>query len=191
MSSADQASTEASASEDSGTTESTTPLVDELTFIEDGRRVVLVIDEELYPRDAIYGAAYLFVDRAWIFLSRIGDKQVEVRLKPKGDTDSAALEALAGEFANELLNQVLRVRIGDSTGRIREYYMARAFFSTTTQSSIDQLLAELDEEELADDDLEISVPWDAPDGQAPSSDDQGSASGAADAGLNDGELAGG
>ncbi len=147
-------------------------LQDEIAFVEDGRRVALSIDEELYPRDAIYGAAYLFVDRAWVFLSRTADKQVEVRLKPKGDTDSAGLEALAGEFANELLNQVLRVRIGDSTGRIREYYMARAFFSTTTQSSIDQLLAELDEEELADDDLEISVPWDAPDAGG---DDEGPA----------------
>ncbi|RME23239.1 MAG: His-Xaa-Ser system protein HxsD [Deltaproteobacteria bacterium] len=146
-------------------------LQDEIAFVEDGRRVALTLDEELYPRDAILGAAYLFVDRAWVFLSRPGDRQVEVRLKPKGDTDSAALEALAGEFANELLNQVLRVRIGESTGRIREYYMARAFFSTTTQSSIDQLLAELDEEELADDDLEISVPWDTPEPAADTPDE--------------------
>lgn len=137
-------------------------MVDELTWLEDGRRVAIVVDEELYPRDAVYGAAYLFVDRCWVFLSRPGDKQVEVRLKPKGEATRDQLEALAGEFANELLNQVLRVRIGDSTGKIREYYMARAFFSTTTQSSIDQLLAELDEEELAEDDLEIQVPWDAP-----------------------------
>ena len=137
-------------------------LVDELIWLDDGRRVAFVIDEDLYPRDAVYGAAYLFVDRCWIYLSRPGDKQIEVRLKPKGDSSPELLESLAGEFANELLNQVLRVRIGDSTGKIREYYMARAFFSTTTQSSIDQLLAELDDEELAEDDLEISVPWDAP-----------------------------
>lgn len=137
-------------------------LVDELTWLEDGRRVALIVDEELYPRDAVYGAAYLFVDRCWVYLSRPADKQIEVRLKPKGETTPAALEALAGELANELLNQVLRVRIGDSTGKIREYYMARAFFSTSTQSNIDQLLAELDEEELAEEDLEISVPWDAP-----------------------------
>lgn len=139
-------------------------MVDELTWVDDGRRVALVVDEDLYPRDAVYGAAYLFVDRCWVFLSRPADKRIEVRLKPKGDSSPELLEALAGEFANELLNQVLRVRIGDSTGKIREYYMARAFFSTATQSNIDQLLAELDEEELAEDDLEIQVPWDAPQG---------------------------
>lgn len=149
-------------SDTSEQTDEAQALVDELTWLEDGRRVALVVDEELYPRDAVYGAAYLFVDRCWVFLSRPGDKQIEVRLKPKGESSQELLESLAGEFANELLNQVLRIRIGDSTGKIREYYMARAFFTTSTQSSIDQLLAELDEEELAEDDLEISVPWDAP-----------------------------
>ena len=37
--------------------------------------------------------------------------------------------------------------------------MARAFLSHPAQNSIDALLAELDAEELAEDDLEISVPW--------------------------------
>lgn len=142
-------------------------LSEEITWLEDGQRVALVIDEELYPRDAIYGAAYLFVDRCWVFLDRPSDRKVEVRLKPKGPSSPEILQALAGEFANELLNQVLRVRIGDSTRKIREYYMARAFFSTSTQSSIDQLLAELDEEELAQDDLEIQVPWEASAAAAP------------------------
>jgi len=154
----------------------TEALTDELTWLEDGQRVALVVDESLYPLDAIYGAAYLFVDRCWIFLDRAADQKVQVRLKPKADSSPDILAALAGEFANELLNQVLRVRIGDSTRKIREYYMARAFFSTSTQSSIDQLLAELDEEELAEDDLEISVPWDSPAdaaGAAAGGDDRG------------------
>ena len=132
-------------------------LVDELTYLEDGRRVSFTLDETLYPLDAIYGAAYLFVDRCYLFLDRPADRKVEVRLRPRQEGE--ALEALAGEFANELLNQVLRHRISASTSRIREYYMARAFFSAPAQASIDQLLAELDAEEMADDDLEISVPW--------------------------------
>ena len=138
--------------------------MEELTYAADERRVSFTVSEELYPLDAIYGAAYLFVDRCYVFLDRPGDKQVEVRLKSREPADEAALESLAGEFANELLNQVLRFRIGESTGRIREYYMARAFFSTPAQASIDQLLAELDAEEMAEDDLEISVPWENADG---------------------------
>jgi His-Xaa-Ser system protein HxsD len=133
--------------------------LDELTYTEDGRRVSFVLDEDLYPSDAIYGAAYVFLDRAFIFLSRPGDKQVQVRLKTKDP--NADLEALAGEFANALLDQCVRFQVAESTGRIREYYMARAFFTTPAQSSIDALLAELDAEELEEDDLEIEVPWEA------------------------------
>ncbi len=138
--------------------------LEELSYAADERRVSFVLDEEIYPRDAIYGAAYLFVDRAWIFLTRPGDKQVEVRLKPKDPeaTSVEALDAIAGEFANELLNQLLRTRVGESTRDLREYYMARAFFGDDTRASIDALLAELDAEELAEDELEVSVPWDSP-----------------------------
>ena len=92
----------------------------ELRYELSERAVHLSVDEELFPLDAIYGASYLFVDRCYVFLARPGDKQVSVRLKTKGEADEAQLEALAGEFANELLNQVLRFRIGQSTARIRE-----------------------------------------------------------------------
>ncbi len=133
--------------------------LDELVWSTDGRRVSFTLDEAIYPRDAVYGAAYLFVDRCFVFLSRPADQRIEVRLKPKGEADAAALEALAGELCNELLNQVLRFRLAESTGRIREYTFARAFFSTPTNASIDALLAELDAEELASDPLEVEVPW--------------------------------
>ena len=133
--------------------------MEELTWLEDGRRVSFTLNEELYPREAVFGAAYLFVDRCFVFLHRPGDKQVEVRLKSKEPSTPEALEALAGEFANALLDQVVRFHVAERTGRLREYTMARAFFTTPAQSSIDQLLAELDAEELMEDDLEIEVPW--------------------------------
>lgn len=120
--------------------------------------LTFTISEDLYPLDAIYGAAYLFVDRCWILLDRPADRQVSVRLTSKTDEP---LKSVEGEFCNELLNQVLRFRIGESTRQIREYTMARAFFGDNTSASIDALLAELDDEELADDDLDIAVPWES------------------------------
>ncbi len=139
----------------------------------DEREIAFNLDEEVYPRDAIYGAAYLFIDRCYVYLSRPGDKKVRARLRSKEAATPEQLEALAGEFANELLNQLLRIRIGDSTARIREYYMARAFFTTESDSTINELLAELDDEEMEDDDLEIAVPWQkAPEGKlAPENSD--------------------
>jgi His-Xaa-Ser system protein HxsD len=123
------------------------------------RQIRFVIDERVYPRDAIYGAAYIFIDRCYVLLDRPSDQMVSVRLRSKEAASEAQLEALAGELANELLNQVLRMRVGESTARIREYYMARAFFATDGKSTIDQLLAELDAEEMAEAPLEIAVPW--------------------------------
>lgn len=137
----------------------TTDELEELSYATDGKRVSFTLDEALYPRDAIYGAAYLFVDRCFLFLTRPADDKVEVRLKPKEGEGNELLGKLAGEFANELLNQVVRIRVGESTAQIREYYMAKAFFADTNQTSIDALLAELDAEELEEDPLEISVPW--------------------------------
>jgi His-Xaa-Ser system protein HxsD len=113
----------------------------------------------VYPRDAVLGCAYLFVDRCYVYLTRPADKRLGVRLRAKGDTSEAILNALAGEFANELLNQVLRFRIGESSRRLREYTFAKAFFSQPARTSIDALLAELDAEDLAEDPLEIQVPW--------------------------------
>ena len=133
--------------------------LEELTWLEDGRRVSFTLSEEIYPREAILGAAYLFVDRCFIFLNRPADKEVEVRLKLKEPGSTEALETLAGDFANALLDQVVRFHVSDRTGRLREYTMARAFFTTPAQASIDQLLAELDAEEMMEDDLEIAVPW--------------------------------
>lgn len=132
-----------------------------LRFTTEARQVEFDVDEDLAPRDAILGAAYLFIDRCYVFLSRVEDKRVQVRLRLKVGTEASesALEAMAGEFANELLNQTLRFRLAESTRRLREYTMAKAFFTGGQRSSIDQLLAELDAEDLEADALEIKVPW--------------------------------
>ena len=129
--------------------------------IEDNK-VLFEIDEKIFPREAIFGAAYLFIEHSYIFFSRSVDQKILMTLKSKSG-EASNLEALVGEFSNELLNQVLRFRLSESTAKIREYYMARAFLSHPAQSSIDTLLAELDAEELEDDDLEISVPWESQD----------------------------
>jgi His-Xaa-Ser system protein HxsD len=138
--------------------DSETEVVD-FDFTLSEREVSFDIDEELYAIDAIYSASYLFIDRAYVFLARPADKKVRVRLRSKGEATPAELEALAGEFANELLNSQLRFRLGRATAGIREQYMARAFFGQRQSSTIAELLAELDSEELAEDPLEIAVPW--------------------------------
>jgi His-Xaa-Ser system protein HxsD len=122
------------------------------------------VDETVYPLEAIYGAAYLFVDRCFVFLSRPRPQAVNVRLTSRATASPAELETLAGEFMNELLSQAARLRLSQATARIREYYTAAALRAAASAPSVDDLLAELDAEELGDDPLEISVPWETKQG---------------------------
>lgn len=121
--------------------------------------VSFAVDESVYPLDAVYGACYLFLDKCFVFLSRSQSGTVDVRLTARGSATSAALDALAGEFGNELLNQSLRLRLSQATARIREYYTAAALRAAAATPSVDELLAELESEELLEDPLEIMVPW--------------------------------
>ncbi len=119
------------------------------------------LDETVYPLETIHGAAYLFVDRCFVFLSRPKPAVVNVRLTARASATTAELEALAGEFMNELLSQATRRHLAQSTARIREYYSAAALRAAAAAPSVDDLLAELDAEDLGDDPLEIAVPWEA------------------------------
>lgn len=122
-------------------------------------RIAFEVDESVYPLEAIYGAAYLFIEKCYVYLSRPKQGVVEVRLTARESASPAELDALAGEFANELLSQVTRIRLAQSTTRIREYYTAAALRAAASAPSVDDLLAELESEELLEDPLEIMVPW--------------------------------
>jgi len=86
-------------------------------------------------------------------------------LTSRGPATPAELDALAGEFVNELLSQATRLRLSQETARIREYYTAAALRAAASAPSVDDLLAELDSEELGDDPLEIQVPWEEKSGE--------------------------
>ena len=117
------------------------------------------VEENLYPLEAIYGACYLFLEKCFVYLSRPRPEVVGVRLTARQPSTPAQLDALAGEFGNELLSQSTRLRLAQSTARIREYYTAAALRAAASAPSVDELLAELESEELLEDPLEIMVPW--------------------------------
>ena len=125
------------------------------------------VDESIYPLEALYGASYLFLDRCFVFLSRTPSGAVTVRLTAREAASAEALDALAGEFGNELLSQVTRLRLSQSTARIREFYTAAALRAAASAPSVDELLAELESEELLEDPLEIMVPWEEKHGNKP------------------------
>jgi His-Xaa-Ser system protein HxsD len=135
------------------------PAQTQLEYAVGDRVVLLRVDTTIYPLDAIYGAAYIFIDRCFVLLARPAENEVVVRLKTKEAATEESLDNLAGEFANELLNQALRHKLAAATLPIRERYMSRAFFTPPAPpSAIDAILAELDAEELAGG-VDVQVPW--------------------------------
>ena len=87
--------------------------------------MTLSLDVGLYPRDVLYAAAYVFLDRAYVLLDR-QDPRFVVHLRAKRPLDEATLQAMAGEFENELLAQALRHQVVDANQRIIEDVVAVA-----------------------------------------------------------------
>ena len=87
--------------------------------------LTLSLDIGLYPRDVLYAAAYVFLDRAYVLLDRVESRFV-VHFRAKHPVEAATLQAMAGEFENELLAQALRHQVVDANQRIIEDVVAVA-----------------------------------------------------------------
>ena len=85
----------------------------------------LTINTMLYGRDALFQTCYKFTDRCYLFLEQVDAEVVEVELSAR--TSGADLEQIAGEFANELIDQRLRADIARETRTIREAIVTQAF----------------------------------------------------------------
>jgi His-Xaa-Ser system protein HxsD len=120
--------------------------------------VEVELDESLYPKDAIYGAAYVFIDRCYVHLDRVADRRVKVTLRAKsGAADTAAL---AGELENELLGQAWRRQIVDENRAYIESITTRALGGAAGPPGLDELLAmDIGSDTAFEDPLGIAMSW--------------------------------
>ncbi len=111
-----------------------------------------------YPLEAVYGAAYVFIDQAYLFLESNDGKKIKVFLKGKKKLNSNKLKELEGEFLNELLNSTVRIKLAKNNKKIREYVISQALLSAIGEEEVSQ---DSDKEEIKyeDDPLGIAVPW--------------------------------
>jgi His-Xaa-Ser system protein HxsD len=132
-------------------------------------KLTLSLDVGLYPRDVLYAAAYVFLDRAYLLLDRDGGRYL-VHFRTKQPLDEPSLRAMAGEFENELLAQTLRLRVVRANQKIIEGITALAIGSAAGYSDSDDAgagdIALVDMEEpgedgFLDDPLGIATPWES------------------------------
>jgi len=121
----------------------------------DKNEIKFLLDLKDYPIEAIYGAAYVFIDKAYLFLDSQSSKKIEVSLKGKKKLSKKQLENLKGEFLNELLNYAFRINLIKHNKKIREFIVGQALFSAVGEEGT------IKEDELGyqDDPLGIAVPW--------------------------------
>ncbi len=120
-------------------------------------KIVISVDPNLYPLKSIYGAAYVFLDRAYIFLDGEVKKEIYVHLKGKKRLTDKEIKNLADEFLNELLNYSLRYQISKDNRKIREYILGAALIGASGDN-IDES-TESCEKDWKKDPLGIAIPW--------------------------------
>ena len=125
----------------------------------------LALDSGLYPIDVIYGAAYALIDRAYVLLDREPNTKGKghrfvIHLRGKMELGDVGLQALSGEFGNELLSQALRRKVVKQNNSIIEEIVTQAI-AGATGASLPQDFVDDDDDDLdfLDDPLGIAVPW--------------------------------
>jgi His-Xaa-Ser system protein HxsD len=122
--------------------------------------VALRVDSGLYPLGALYGAAYIFIDRCYVLLGRPDATSYTVTLAwKKGTPEVVALRELAGEFMNELLSCAWRAKINEESRSIIEAVTAQAFAGAMGPPSLDDLEKFDFSEDAFEDPLGIAMSW--------------------------------
>ncbi|MFT6396365.1 MAG: His-Xaa-Ser system protein HxsD [Bradymonadia bacterium] len=127
--------------------------------------VTVTVDTSTYSSGSIMGAAYVFIDRCFVWLDANGESGFTVVLSGRAPMNDDSLGALSGEFANELLAQALREKIAEKNKALLETVVGRAVHGAMGPVSAepDFDLSELEALELDDepfeDPLGIAMSW--------------------------------
>ncbi|MGE4552303.1 MAG: His-Xaa-Ser system protein HxsD [Desulfovibrionaceae bacterium] len=96
-----------------------------VTGLEDGRLRIL-LQRECYQPEAARAAAYRFTNRCCVLLGTPDADHVQVLFEPLPDADTD-LEQIAKAFANEVLDQQLRLELEQRFGDLRDRIVRQAF----------------------------------------------------------------
>jgi His-Xaa-Ser system protein HxsD len=117
----------------------------------------ILVNQKIYPLEVVFGTAYIFLEKCYVFLDKHESGKILVRLRPKPECSAEDFERVAGEFENELINQALRRKIAQRTETVRDAIVHRALFSSLPESL--DLSLEDEQGDYLDDPLGIAVPW--------------------------------
>lgn len=129
--------------------------------------VRLNIKKKIYPKEVVMMAAYVFLDRCYVFIDQPDKDHFLVELRPKSKVEGD----LAGEFENQLIMNSLRLKIVRDTKMVRDMIFARAIGQSMPKKEergvlpnlppeVARLLESTDEDmDYNEDPLGIAIPW--------------------------------
>lgn len=126
----------------------------------EGDHVALTVNESVYPLEALYGAAYIFIDRCYVIIERPAEGSYRVVLSAKkADADVETLRSYAGEFANELLSCAWRHRITQDNRAVIEAVTMQAISGAMGPPSLEELSDFDFSSDAFEDPLGIAASW--------------------------------
>jgi His-Xaa-Ser system protein HxsD len=125
----------------------------------DEKRAILDVDATLYPLEAVYGAAYVFIDRCYVLLDRPSQDRFRIVITPKKLDDPSALRSWAGELANELVSCAWRHQIAQENRAVIESVTMQAMSGAMGAPSLDDLESFDFTSEAFEDPLGIAMSW--------------------------------
>jgi His-Xaa-Ser system protein HxsD len=127
---------------------------------------IIKIDKNLYPIDCIYTTSYMFLDKAYIFLTLDNENLINIYIKLKNEKEN--IDLFIDEFKNQLLNYATQHSLNQNTLEIKKQLLNEILFHNNAEKIIEndncindeeisKLVKELDEE--IDDSDELLIPW--------------------------------
>jgi His-Xaa-Ser system protein HxsD len=121
----------------------------------------VLIDLNLYSLRAIYGALYVFLDKAYFFLEEESKSKIKINIKPKENLKENERNILKDNFLNEIINFSLRDSISKDNQKIREYIISTAIASSLSLVNLKENRSRnSSENDLLDIGKNFVVPWD-------------------------------
>lgn len=128
-----------------------------------GGQAVIRVNPKTYPIEAVYSAAYVFMDKAYIVLDGDPEKEILVKMRLKSGESP---EEAANEFNNELINYSDYLSRARETRKLRETVLQRALLSNDPEILGDVAKSGADIPDFEDEegmDIEdpegIAIPW--------------------------------
>jgi His-Xaa-Ser system protein HxsD len=89
--------------------------------------ITVDLDVSIYPINAIFRSCYKFTDRCSISLTQVAVPVDSIRVFLRAKSPAEDLDLLAGDLANELIDQQIRETLALEAGTLRALIAAQAF----------------------------------------------------------------